>query len=215
MRKFTIVFSFLILSCVTFSFAQDIKIGPRVGINLANYTESEGGTSFDPRFGLQYGVLAEANLIEYISVQSGLMISGKGFRLQESQAIGNDEITVETAVNPVYLEIPVNGVFRYETGESALFGTVGPYFGFGVSGKSRLDINGEKSDDKLEFGEKNQPNSVDVGFGLGGGVELPINGSPLQLGVNYAIGITNASDGSNGSKNSVFSMYATYYLFTL
>lgn len=209
MRKFIIILSFLILSCATFSFAQDIKFGPRVGINLANYTESENGTSFDPRFGLQYGVLAEANLIEYISVQSGLMISGKGFRLENSQT------SVETAVNPVYLEIPINGVFRYETGNNALFGTVGPYFGFGVAGKSRVDLNGDTSDDKLEFGENNQPNAVDIGFGLGGGVELPINGSPMQLGVNYAIGITNASDGSPGSKNSVFSMYATYYLFQL
>ena len=86
--------------------------------------------------GFHAGVTADINIAENFYIQPGLLFSTKGYKYQRSQD-GAKGTGTET---PYYLELPLNLVFKPAIGSGHLLLGVGPYIGYGMSGKWKIEV---------------------------------------------------------------------------
>jgi hypothetical protein len=194
MKKILFTATLLISSTLLFS---QTKFGLKAGVNFANQqVKSEGvSASFSSLTSFHLMGLVDYSISPSISIQPGLGISGKGFKL---------DMMGETAkVNLMYLDIPVNAVAKFPIKSlGKFFIGAGPYAAIGISGKATAD--GEEDSENL-FSEDGYKRG-DFGLNLLGGLELK-NG--ITFNVNYGLGLSNiaqsASDGDS-LKNKVFSI---------
>ena len=214
-KKLTAVLALVLIS--TFSFAQ--KIGVRAGAGLAstslNYDGESEGLDLKSRVAFHLGVIGEFSFTKMLAVETGLMISQKGYRLSTS----NDYGDFKGSANIIYGEVPLK-VKAYYTLDDDLkvFGTFGPYVGVAAMGSSKYsykddDGQTEKSSDKFVFGndEDSDLKRLDYGLGIGAGVAK----GKLQLGINYNFGLANlapSSEDKSSWSNRVFDFSLTYFL---
>lgn len=199
-----------------FSRAQNLIL--RGGINLANVSVTNSGkvdkanqlTSF------QVGVLTDIPLgTNFLSLQPGLLYTGKGSKVQSGTA-GQTGYYKQT-FNPMYLELPVNLLFRAPLGStSRFFVGAGPYVAAGIGGNVKtegtniLGVNYSNqrdiafsNDDPTTF---NEEEGAGLGvirrfdYGLNG--TAGIEGKNLVLGVNYGLGLAKLQSGSNSSADN-------------
>ena len=115
-------------------------------------------------------------------------------------------------VNPYYIEVPVNLVFKTPTGSSNFFVGAGPYIAMGVGGKNKVkgSIAGVsyRSEKNIEF-SNDDPTTLNeeegAGFGIMKRFDYGINGtigieaSKLVISANYGLGLAKLQSGSGGS----------------
>lgn len=182
-----------------------VKFGIKAGVNFANVTISAdelGGGSFSPKSltSFHFGGLVDYSFSEKVSIQPALMLSGKGFKVEMG--------SIETSMNLMYLEIPVNVVYKL----GGVYLGAGPYAAFGLSGKEKYE-DSDDSDDNYEedvkFGSGDEEiKGTDFGVNLLAGYQLT-NG--LNFGVGYGLGLSNLSNESSGEiKNKLFSISVGY-----
>ncbi|WP_207422694.1 porin family protein [Desertivirga brevis] len=177
-------------------FAQT-KFGLKAGVNFANQEWSAEGMSLSPTSNTSFHFFGFADLgvSERISIQPGLGISGKGFKVKGDEG---------GTANAMYLEIPVNAVAKFPTGSFGhLFLGAGPYAAVGIAGKAKAD--GEEAD---FFGDDSGYKRGDFGLNFLGGIELN-NG--LLFNVNYGLGLADIAKSEEDLeglkiKNRVFSI---------
>jgi hypothetical protein len=153
----------------------------------------------------QVGGVAEFDLAENVGLQTGLMLVGKGFKIED------EDFDAKASTNPIYLQIPVLILYKQEM----FYVGGGPYVGFGVFGNSKEEFGGEEDSESLNFGNGEDDDFAPLDFGLQfeGGVIL--NGN-IRLGLGYGLGLTNAipSDAREGTdlsaKHGVISINAAY-----
>ncbi len=189
-----------LLSFSTYLHAQ-VKIGPKVGLNLATMTMKYSGVSFDPsiRPGFNVGVVSEIPLTSSLFLQPGFSYSEKGSKYSISD--------VDMKMSPTYLELPVNVLYKFDTHPVKLFLLGGPCFAYGIGG--RYEVMGEKYDISYGADEEDDMRAFDLGVNLGGGVEI----DNFQVSVEYGIGITNLStvtDDDASMKNRVWGISIAY-----
>ena len=163
--------------------AQEVHFLPKVGLNLATMTNSDGGNM---KPGLNIGVAAEFLINPQFAIEPGIYYSMQGIKVSESGATAkfkND-----------YLNIPIYAkAYLYE----GLYAFAGPQFGFLVSSK----ISASEGKVSGSVKTKDLYNKVDVALGLGLGYQFS---SGLLVSMNYNIGLTNilSDDGMNlGGEN--------------
>ena len=163
--------------------AQEVHFLPKVGLNLATMTNSDGGNM---KPGLNIGVAAEFPLNPQFAIEPGIYYSMQGIKVSESGATAkfkND-----------YLNIPIYAkAYLYE----GLYAFAGPQFGFLVGSK----ISASEGKVSGSVKTKDLYNKVDVALGLGLGYQFS---SGLLVSMNYNIGLTNilSDDGMNlGGEN--------------
>lgn len=154
--------------------SQDIAIGIKAGVNLANMTDVEGASP-GTRVGAHIGPFVKLPISENFSIIPELLYSMKGSEISES-ILG---LTFEMQTNLDYLEIPIMANYQLDNG---LNFELGPYVGILLSAKSTVDILGVSED--LDI--KDQMNTVDFGIGLGLGYRLE---SGLGFGARYSLGL--------------------------
>lgn len=172
----------------TTSSAQ-VKFGVKAGLNLANISadnELLGGTSPKMLPSFHAGFLAEFGISENLGVGAGLQISGKGFKVSESD--GGDKYEVTS--RPLYLQVPVS--LNYTN--NGFFAGVGPYIGFGIGGKNKESLNGDSAKTDINFGDGSGSGddtyaSLDYGIGLELGYLISGN---IRLSASYNFGLANA-----------------------
>src|SRR5262249_3096847 len=99
-----------------------------------------------------------------------------------------------------YLEVPVYGVYVYPLSSgSKVFGGLGPYFAYGLGGKTKGNGFSEKTFDK-DFGFKR----FDVGLAATAGYMLP-SGIYARLGYDYGLADIDRIDVDH-TKNRSFSL---------
>jgi len=178
-----------------FTFSQaysQVKFGPKIGLNLSTMTLKSSGISLDPKtlVGFNVGVISEITLKENFILQPGIIYSTKGSKYSVT---GTD-----MQIAPTYLEIPVNGVYKFGTGSLKAFLSAGPYFAFGIGGS--YETPGESSDISYGSGDNDDLKPFDFGLNLGGGLEI----DKFQISVQYGLGLTNlAPDPSNDNETKV------------
>ena len=118
--------------------------------------------------GMDYG------FTENWSLQSGLMITSKGFKVKEM----GEKITVR----PIYLDIPILAAYKFAISDNAKFVVnAGPYMAIGLGGKAKWDdVDAKLFDDK---GKDWKRFDLGIQYGIG-----------LELGEHYLVNFT----GQNG-----------------
>ncbi len=186
----------LIAFCAYGALAQGISGGLKAGLNLANQKVSVSGFSGngDARTAFHIGGYLKFAVSEKFGVQPELLYNSVGMKS------GDD------ALKKNYISIPV--MLRYNP--VAIFNVhVGPQFGFLMSAKS--DDGDESTDVKDAY------KGLDLGLGIGAGVDLPMG---LGFTARYVLGLSNISEdyedidiGDFTMKNNVFQVSVTYKLF--
>lgn len=193
------------------------------GVNLANITIDKNGGVDDSKnlTSFHVGLILDLPLTSALSLQPGLLYTGKGSKTQQGQESGNSYYKATT--NPTYVELPVNFVGKFPmTSESNFFFGAGPYVAMGVAGKNKAEgkIFGVafNSENKINYSNDNPTTSQEenAGYGklkrfdYGFNVLTGIDFGKFSLGANYGYGLAKLNSGSSNraddkNKNRVLS----------
>ena len=220
-----------------------VTLGVKTGLNFSNMSlTGVTGMTESSRTGFHIGAILDFNISSSFSLESGLLLSSKGAAFdQPSQWTYNNSpvtLTQTRTASPLYLEIPINAIYKIDFKPITLNLFAGPYFGFGVSGsmdyeysatgltaanvtlQGLLDaINAQNPKEQLKnqslgikYGSKDGDDmkSFDMGITFGAGVEFYNAIFRLQ----YSLGFSNVwSVPANGEvlKNNVISVSVGYF----
>jgi hypothetical protein len=219
---------FKILAIVlAFSLGKDVlaqSFGIRGGLNLSNMTVENDIASvnddLEMNLGYHVGVSAELPLVSFLSLETGVFLTTKGFKIsQEESFLGSN---FEGELNLLYLDIPLTAKASLDLGNVKVYGVFGPYFGIGLDGKFETEVSlfglknttemDVKWSDGNDFDEDEDVylKRFDYGLVFGAGVEI----SSFQIGVNYSLGLANVSGISildeDGIYHRVIGIYVGY-----
>lgn len=223
------IFTTLLIVLVAFGISNaQIKFGPKIGINLANVSISPEDEELETKMTTLFsvGLLADVGFTENVGLQTGLMYSAKGFKVDEQ----DDEFDFGLKMNATfnYLELPIHFVYKL----NSLQIYAGPYVAYGLGGKNKVEWTfddetetdegkfvsklGEVSFEDFEELEDDESflNALDYGLNFGLGYEL--NGILINAG--YSLGLGNVmpkyedDEDEDTMKNGVISISAAYLL---
>ncbi len=137
------------------------------------------------------------------ALMTGLQLIGKGGKLNDFG--GTDR------VNLLYLEVPVYALYRHELpGKGLVFGGLGPYFGYGLTGKYKSTFNGQTTSFNAFDKNNGGLRRFDGGLAFTAGYQLP---SSLQFRLAYELGLANIETGpGNKTTNRALSVSVGYSL---
>jgi opacity protein-like surface antigen len=199
-------------AALTASAQSPVKFGIKAGVTLPTWSiseDDEGALKSDLSFYI--GGLADIPVSDMFSVQAGLTLSGKGAKIDgkmEDEDGNNISLAIKQSL--MYLEVPVNAVVNIPAGDGKIFFGAGPYFGYAISGKSKvkgsLTVDGQTASDSqsedLDFDSDYK--RVDYGVNALAGYQL---GNGLNIHAGYGLGLANIIRSDEGEiKNRVFSV---------
>ena len=195
--------------------AQKSRAILRGGLNLANVSITENGRIDDAKTltSFQVGIIGDINLAEFIALQPGLLVTGKGTKSQDGNP--SDANYFKATTNPIYLEVPLNFVFKGPIGGDAkFFAGAGPYLAIGIAGKNKTEgkfLGTSFSSEKDIEWSDDDPTTLDyeegAGFGIMKRFDYGLNGTAgietknIVLSVNYGLGLAKLQSGSNSSED--------------
>jgi hypothetical protein len=165
------------------SFAQ-IKFGVKGGLNFAKVLDKTNNRTYSDdyksKIGFHLGATAEYSISEKFAIESGLLFSTKGFKMENS---------VPASISLNYLEVPINAIYKIELSSAKILIIAGPYLGYALSGKIKasepiLGDNEDSKEQKLEIGTDIK--ALDFGLNVGTGVEIKDITASLQYGYGLA-----------------------------
>ena len=210
---------FLALALTTsVALATKAQVYVQGGLNLANITKTKDGqtekNNLLPSFNA--GILGRLELVDMFSLESGVLLTGKGSKAETYFNNSNDYI--KTKFNPLYIEVPLNAVVKIPfdakgSNGSNFFFHAGSYAAVGIAGKLRQDSKfgplTSSSTSNIKFSNDDpltsqQEDAVydklkrfDFGLNFGGGVQL----GKVILKANYGVGLTkiNSTQSNNNA----------------
>jgi hypothetical protein len=219
-RNLVFTFFFVLGSFFSLS-AQELSIVG--GLNFSNMIDKDDDynyakeDNYKSRLGGHVGLLLGFDLSENISLQTGLMLSTKGYKIVDKE--DGEKIVVTSKLN--YLDIPLLASYNYEINDDfKIYAGLGPVLGLAISGKEVIkgkdSDTGEKAKEieKFTFGsneERDDYKRLDVGLMIQAGVRY----DKYKFGLFFNQGLLNISnyteDGSK-EKNKVFGISAAYVI---
>jgi hypothetical protein len=186
------------------SFAQ-FSVGVQGIGNLsdAKYTVSGGlGLTKKAKVAPGGGFVAQYQLNEKFAIRSGINFLQHGLKLTAFEpSSGGDAPSILVDANSTlnYLQVPVNFLYTVPVASMQLFAGAGPYFNYGISGKTKLKMTltspyinetVEEKDDlfKEETPDETSLKRFDFGVGAVAGVKFN-NGMFVNAG--YQLGLSN------------------------
>lgn len=171
------------------SFAQ-FSIDPEVGMNISKVRSKAGdadAVSGDGAVGFSVGAGLHLPLTKGLYLKPGLYYHMLGDKTELAN------VTSTTSMH--YLRIPVNLGYNFRISEKAgaIFAEAGPYVGYALSGKTKVEglPTGEVERD-IEFGgEVTETNPLDWGFNFALGYETPWG---VYVKGGYGLGLGNLSN---------------------
>ena len=203
----------------TIALSTKAQVYVQGGLNLANITKTNDGqtekNNILPSFNV--GILGRLPVADMFSIESGLLLTGRGSKAETYFNGGNDY--VKSRFNPLYLEVPLNAVVKIPLGgkETNVFFNAGPYVAMGIGGKSKRDskigplVSSSTSDiqfsnddpftSQQEDARYDRLKRFDFGLNFGGGFQF----QHVILKVNYGLGLakinSTQSDNTANDKN--------------
>ncbi|MAX79928.1 MAG: hypothetical protein CL843_07110 [Crocinitomicaceae bacterium] len=177
MKKFSLPILLGFLLTTTLASAQDLRVGPKLGLNIANLGADFDG---DPRVGFNIGATGLYNLSDNFSVGLDLIYSLQGARYD--QPVGFNETETQT-LNLNYLYLPIYAQF-YPVNDLGLNFKAGVQPGIFLGASA----DGENQNESFK--------AVDICIPVGGGYEFD-NG--FAFDIRYAIGVYNIANDSDDS----------------
>ena len=167
--------------------------------------------------GFLLGPTAEFPVSPIFAIETGLLFSSKGFKIDEKETYMDETMEWKSKLNLLYLDLPITLKGKINVGDKTnLYVAAGPYMGYGLSGKVKAeytyDGQTEKDEEDLKFGSNENEDDLkrlDYGLTFGAGVER----GHFQFGVNYSLGLANlavSSDDEYKINNKVMNVSVTY-----
>ena len=147
---------------------QQVKFGPKAGVNLATIS---GNDDSEMKIGFHVGAVAEIKFNDKFSLQPEVLYSAQGGQLKENSDI---------KMNNDYINIPIMAKYYFVEGFSV---ELGPQVGFLM--KSELKGNDGSVD------TKDAHKSIDFGVGVGLAYDLPMG---LFVNARYNIGLSKINE---------------------
>lgn len=173
---------------------SQVKWDVKFGMNFSNMTkidESKALPGFTLGVGMDYG------FNENWSLQSGLMISSKGFKFKEGDW--------KNKYRPIYLDIPILAAYKFNISDNTKFViNAGPYLAIGLGGKNKET---DEEDIKLFDKDGHDWKRFDLGIQYGIGLELSDRYLINLTGQN---GFISPVDGGDDPKNMTFTIGVGY-----
>ena len=200
MKKLFLVASVLMLSVGAFTQHEvgSLTIQPKVGLNIANYTDSDDS---DPRIGLAAGAEFEYQITEMFSLSAGLIYSMQGAK----ESATEQGVKVKMTAKTDYINIPILANIYVAKGFALKLG-IQPGFNVNSSytaSAQGIDVSGSLSDLGVDI------KSFDFAIPVGLSYEF----NNVVIDGRYNIGVTKMVD-NDDSKNSVF-QFTVGYKFSL
>src|SRR6186713_1301918 len=196
--------------------AQKSSIILRGGLNLANITITEGGRVDDAKTltSFQAGFIGDVSLCKSVSLQPGLLITGKGSKTQSGES--TDANYFKATTNPIYLEVPLNLVVKFGANDGPnFFVGAGPYLAIGIAGKNKTEgkfLGTSFSSESDIVWSDDDPTTLDyeegAGFGIMKRFDYGLNGTAgidlkkAVISVNYGLGLAKLQSGSNNEDDN-------------
>ena len=199
MKKLILSIAALAFSVGAFAQGQPLGFGVKAGVNFPKYNYSGSNSTIETSSATSFHVTAflDAPLVgNYLYVQPGVSLQGKGAKFAEGTAFGND---ISVTQNTMWVEVPVNLVAKLPTGLAGqVFVGAGPYVGFGLSGKNKVSGGNGNSDEfgDFKFGNDEDLKGTDFGLNFIAGYQL---GSGLMIHGGYGLGLTNLTPDGGGN----------------
>ncbi|TAL48680.1 MAG: PorT family protein [Chitinophagaceae bacterium] len=193
--------------------AQKSRAILRGGLNLANVSVTDNGKVDDAKMltSFQVGIIGDLNVSDFVAIQPGLLVTGKGSKTQDGTP--SDANYYKATTNPIYLEVPVNLIFKGPISkDTKFFAGAGPYLAIGIAGKNKTDgkfLGAAFSSEKDIEWSNDDPSTLNyeegAGFGIMKRFDYGLNGTAgfdtknVVLSVNYGLGLAKLQSGSNSS----------------
>lgn len=178
---------------------SQVKWDAKFGMNFSNMTKYDDIKAL-PGFNL--GVGMDYGFSENWSLQSGLMISSKGYKVK----VGGEKLTVR----PIYLDIPILAAYKFNISDNTKFViNAGPYLAIGLGGKAKEHWDGGE-DWKVFDKEGEDMSRFDLGIQYGIGLEISDHYLVNLTGQNGFICPWDTEDGEDKPKNMTFSIGVGY-----
>ncbi len=204
--------------CLTAFQSYSQTFGVKGGVNHSDvlYENASGNLSSVTNMtmqGFHVGATMENTLSEVLSLESGLLVSLKGYKIDEYL----DGVVVRNKTNLYYLDIPVALKAKFDLGKSSKwYVAAGPVFDIGIAGNYVTVYDwhgsGQAEKDKVTWGNgKGEINRIDIGLTFGSGIEFGL----WQVGVYYDFGFTDISSDANPDntlKNRLWKVSVGYKL---
>jgi len=201
MRKLRVLM-FIICGMISIlkSFAQTFEI--KTGVNFSTMLSKDdistisGDYTLTPRFLI--GVTTDVPITQIFSVETGLLFSSKGYKLDSDYRLYENSEPTPRYVNVIlnYIDIPLSIKTHTSFLRFPIYGMIGPYLGFGLNGKTITDeFSGgvtESKEYKHQIGSDGSWKRFDYGLQAGAGVVI----GKFDLGLNYVYGLANISQHS-------------------
>ncbi|MBS1574519.1 MAG: PorT family protein [Bacteroidetes bacterium] len=182
------------------------------GVNFANISISDNGGTDDNKMlvGFHVGFQGDLPIAPVLSIQPGVFFTTKGSKTQSGNP--TDANYFKATTNPMYIEVPVNVVFKAPVGEQSKFYVgAGPYIAMGIAGKNKVDYKISNasfhSEKNIEWSNDNNSSDplVNLGYstirrfdyGLNGTVG--VEGNKAIVSVNYGYGLAKLRPNSDNS----------------
>lgn len=195
--------------------AQMTTFGIKVGPSFSSMALKEDGkkSTSDMMVGLQGGVYANIPIAPQFYIQPSLMYEGKGGK----ESVEFEGLKQEGKVRLHYVTLPVDFLFKPEmpSGSGAWIIGVGPYVGYGISGKIKTSGDLDDDEDNASFDPfKKDPDALYKRFDAGANVQLGYEmASGLNIGLNANLGLINVfnhGDSDNSVRNTNFGVTLGY-----
>lgn len=182
------IFLLLFLAVFSTGLLRAVNYGGEVdlGINVSTMSEFHSKVGF--RFGIR-GIMHIPEIANGVYVNAGAFLSKKGGQIEEIGEDENDIITVSASA--YYLEVPIHIGFRCEIIDAiSVFTEVGPYFGAGLFGDTKIKTSQVGEDKFHTFGDDKLLDRFDLGIGMRAGI---IIFGQVPISVGYDFGLLNNS----------------------
>ncbi len=181
----------LSITCMLFSLGAIAQEKPsffvKAGVNASDLWGSDVGSFYKGHAGFRAGFGAILPINDLIAIQPSLFLSQKGAKYDSG-------VSAEKAtINAWYLDLPIDLQFRIHVGRVILTPAIGPYFAYGVFGKTKLDSSGISADTFQSGAFK----KFDAGLNTEFGIEFSNN---IMLSVSYELGLVKVPDISDAAK---------------
>jgi hypothetical protein len=186
-----ILLAMALMVFIMFPLTAQLTVGGFIDFNIAGISVNPGGDDEDYSsfFGVGVGGIVTYPLTNELALQAEPMILQKGGKVTEF----DETLTLKI----LYFEIPIFLRYNFAVSESYLpYVILGPNLGFRASAKVVFP-DGSSSDASDEF------SVIDLGLGLGGGVEVPLASLIVFGETRYVFGLNdiNAESGESTVKN--------------
>jgi hypothetical protein len=196
------------------TYAQTIKLN--TGLNLSNMI-MPGELDLKIKPGFNVGPMAEFQISDMFSFETGLLLSAKGYKSVYDFSTGSLSYTIVNKFNLLYVDLPLSARGTINIAGTKFYGVFGPYIGMGISAKYKSKTTYSNSrvthdEQDISFGSEEGEDHLkrlDYGLTAGAGVEFKYT----QIGFSYGLGLANlAINPDNGIKikNRVLSISVAY-----